>query len=125
MVSLLLAACCFGPLTHAAFEKDNTPAAQVDTTLQFSVEKTLQVTLGDSSVFFVNNGTGPYTVVSSDDSVATATVKKHEIKVTGLKEGTVVITVADKNNLTGSLSVTVVAPEPDTPDGNESMVTVK
>lgn len=55
----------------------------------------------------VSGGTEPYVVKSGDAKIATASVNKNVITVTGVKEGKVTLTVTDKNKKTAMLSVTV------------------
>lgn len=57
----------------------------------------------------VKNGTQPFTVKSSDEKIATVKVEKEKITVTGVAGGTATISVVDKNQTTGSFTVTVKA----------------
>ena len=58
----------------------------------------------------IANGTQPFTVKSSDMKLATVTVDKNTLTVTGVKEGKGTIMVTDKNKVMGTLPFTVVAP---------------
>ncbi len=62
---------------------------------------------GKEDVVTVKGGTTPYTATVKDASIASATVKDATITVKGLKAGTTTVTVADKENITGSFTVTV------------------
>ncbi len=55
----------------------------------------------------VSGGTAPFTVASSDDKIATAKADKSTITVTGVKEGTAIITVTDAKQIKGKFVVTV------------------
>lgn len=71
------------------------------TKAEVEVGKTVEVT--------VKNGTQPFTVKSSDEKIATVKVEKEKITVTGVAGGTATISVVDKNQTTGSFTVTVKA----------------
>ena len=63
--------------------------------------------VGEADTVTVSSGTAPYTAVVKDTKIATATVKDNKIAVKGVKAGTTIVTVTDKNKLTGTISVTI------------------
>lgn len=79
---------------------------KVATTLKFS-KTSVEVAAGKTETLKVTNGTQPFTVKSSDASIATVKVDKDEITVTGVKAGSVSIVVTDKDKNTGSVPVKV------------------
>lgn len=95
--------CCMFAMTVASCDKDDdeTPSA-----FKFNPAK-VEVAVGESANVTVNGGTEPYTVASSDVKIATVTVSKNTITVTGVKEGKVTLNVSDKNKKVGMIAVTV------------------
>lgn len=69
--------------------------------------KALSVAATKEGTVTVKSGTAPYTVVVKDTKVATATVKDAVITVKGVAAGTTTLTVVDKNQATGTVTVTV------------------
>lgn len=71
-----------------------------------SVSLTLAV--GSQNTVEVTSGSGNYSVVSSDEAVATAAMEGSQITVTGIGDGQAVITVTDMTSLqTATIEVTV------------------
>lgn len=58
----------------------------------------------------IGSGLAPFTVTSSNDKVATASVKDKSITITGVAEGYCFVKVTDKNNQTGQVIVAVKEP---------------
>lgn len=58
----------------------------------------------------ISGGISPYTAISGDVKIATATVKVDTLFVTGVKKGITSIAVKDKNQVSGTLNVTVNNP---------------
>lgn len=58
----------------------------------------------------IGSGTAPFTVVSSNSKVATATVKDKTVTIMGVAEGSVYVRVTDKNGQMGQTIVTVKQP---------------
>nr|WP_317196013.1 Ig-like domain-containing protein [Prevotella illustrans] len=99
-------------------------------TLKFNVAKVEVTPMGTAEVT-IGNGTQPFTVKSSDEKLATVTVAKNILTVTGVKEGKGTIMVTDKDKVMGTLPFMVVAPlsfdkqNVEVTVGQEVMVTVK
>ncbi len=55
----------------------------------------------------VSGGIVPYTAISSDQTIATVRVRTDTVFITGVKKGNSIVTVKDKNNISGKLPVTV------------------
>lgn len=68
-----------------------------------------EVTLlpSDQTTVSIRGGASPYKVISSDETVATATVQNDELSISSKKLGNTILTVTDKNNNIGELAVTV------------------
>ena len=71
----------------------------------------LNLTVGDIDSVKVTNGIPNYAVISADSTIATATIANDVVKIIGVKEGEVEITVSDKIRNTAKVSVTVKADE--------------
>lgn len=72
----------------------------------------VEMTVGDSTTVTVSNGTSPFTVASSDQTIATAeadTANAGKIIIKGLKIGSATVNIVDNNKLSGKVSVTVKA----------------
>lgn len=69
----------------------------------------VEVEAGKSQTVALSNGTEAYTVKSSDEATAKATVEKSTMTVSGIKEGKCTIVVTDSKKLTASVNVTVKA----------------
>lgn len=78
-------------------------------TLKFTPTKST-VVVGKSDTIKVSAGVAPYTAVSSDVKIATVKVEAASVIVTGVKKGVATVTVKDKNQLAGTLAVTVNNP---------------
>lgn len=102
--TMTLAACGFAAFAFASCDKNDNknPIAQ----LKFT-PATVEVMAGATANVTVTGGVAPYTAVSVDGKTATVKVDKNMLTVTGVKTGTTGITVADKNRLTGRLTVIV------------------
>jgi len=74
--------------------------------LVFSPTKA-EVATGKTGIVNVTGGTIPYSVSVADKTVATATVDKGAITITGVKVGTTTITVTDKDKVTATFDVTI------------------
>lgn len=92
------------PFTLASCDDDDDD--KVASVLKFSADKP-EVVVGKTAAVTVSGGTAPYTVASSDQKIATVTVDKTAITITGVKVGTATIAVTDKNKIAGKISVTV------------------
>lgn len=69
----------------------------------------VEVEVGKTQTVALSNGTEAYTVKSSDEATAKATVEKSTMTVSGIKEGKCTIVVTDSKKLTASVNVTVKA----------------
>ena len=65
------------------------------------------VGIGEETVVSVLSGTAPYTVKSSDEEVATASISGLKITIKGIKVGITTLTVTDANKRTGLIFITV------------------
>lgn len=65
------------------------------------------VAVGSSQTVAVAGGTEAYTIKSSDEKIAKASVNKSTITVSGVKEGKATMIVTDSKKITGSFNVTV------------------
>lgn len=79
---------------------------------------------GATATVTVSGGTAPFTVVSSDAKIATTKADKNTITVTGIKEGTVTITVTDAKQIKGKFAVTVKKSADGTLDFDKKSVSV-
>ena len=104
--SIVLAACCLSSVMFASCSRDDDDKKAQ---LKFSAAKVEVIPTGTANVT-IANGTQPFTVKSSDMKLATVTVDKNTLTVTGVKEGKGTIMVTDKNKVMGTLPFTVVAP---------------
>lgn len=66
-----------------------------------------EVSVGSEAVVTVKNGNAPYTVAVEDNAIASATVEDATITIKGLEAGTTTLTVTDKDEKTGTITVTV------------------
>ena len=92
----------FAMFTVSCSHDDEKPAAM----LKFNPFKA-EVQVGATTSVAITGGTAPYTVKAGNEKVATATVDKNIITVTGVKKGTTSILVTDKNKLSRQLPVIV------------------
>jgi hypothetical protein len=100
----LLFSVLFLSVIFVSCKKDETTNSVI-----FSSSK-VEVPVGKSDSVKVNVGLTPFTLLAADNTIATAKVSSKlnsYIVVTGVKEGTTLITVTDKDKKTGKLSVTV------------------
>ena len=67
----------------------------------------VNVTAGKEEVVTIKSGKAPYTVMSKDMKIATATVKDSKVTIKGVKAGTTMVTVTDKDKTMGTIAVTV------------------
>ena len=71
----------------------------------------------------ITSGSGYYTIESSDESIATATIKGNSITITAASAGNATITVTDTNSgQTATIEVTVTAPINLYPDNHPHMI---
>ncbi len=68
------------------------------------------VDAGQIQKVLICGGSGTYTAKSGDAATATVSVDKDTLFVTGVKAGKATVIVTDSKNVTGNLSVTVLAP---------------
>ncbi len=100
-----MAALCLGSFVFTSCDPDDNKTPD---SLTFSVAKA-EVEVGKTVEVTVKNGTQPFTVKSSDEKLATVTVDKEKITVTGVATGAATISVADNNRAIGSFTVEVKA----------------
>ena len=100
-----MAALCLGSFVFTSCDKNDNKTPDP---LTFSVAKA-EVEVGKTVEVTVKNGTQPFTVKSSDEKLATVTVDKEKITVTGVATGTATISVTDNNKAIGSFTVEVKA----------------
>lgn len=103
--TVVTAALCLGSFAFVSCDKNSNKTPDP---LTFSVTKA-EVEVGKTVEVTVKNGKQPFTVKSSGEKVATVKVEKEKITVTGVAEGTATISVVDKDQATGSFTVTVKA----------------
>lgn len=101
-VAMVMSICSLG---FTSCDNDDEPKGNY---FKFNPEK-VEVAPGKTATVSIKGGTAPYTVVSSDAKIATATVSGSTITVSGVKDGNAFINVTDKNKLTGKFTVTVTA----------------
>lgn len=80
-----------------------TPAAEL------SVPATATVEVGKTVEVQITGGTADFAVTSSDETIATATLKDKTITITGVAVGTADVTVTDGDSKTAKVTVTVKA----------------
>lgn len=104
-------------------DDDNTPAIKFN-------PSTVSAVVGETQKVLMSGGDGTYSAKSSDATIATVSVVKDTVFVTGVKAGKTTILVTDSKNVAGSLSATVVdalavdKSEPSVAVGKEEAVTV-
>lgn len=103
--TVVTAALCLGSFAFVSCDKNSNKTPDP---LTFSVTKA-EVEVGKTVEVTVKNGKQPFIVKSSGEKVATVKVEKEKITVTGVAEGTATISVVDKDQATGSFTVTVKA----------------
>ena len=67
----------------------------------------VSVGVGETAVVKVLLGKGTYVATPDKAGVASVTVNENEISITGMSAGETTINIKDKENLTGSVKVTV------------------
>lgn len=67
----------------------------------------VEVVVGKTVTVTVSDGTAPYTATSSDAKIAVAKSNKNAIVITGVKDGSAMITITDRKGITGKVAVTV------------------
>lgn len=97
---MLLVIYCLTSYVLVSCDNDDKPDLKVST-------DKVEVTAGKTVTVTVSGGTAPYTVISSDVKIATAMPTKNAITITGIKEGSVIITITDRKRFTGKVAVTV------------------
>lgn len=55
----------------------------------------------------IEGGTAPFTATVEDETIATAEIAENKITIKGVKAGTTTITVSDKEEVSGTISVTI------------------
>jgi Pilus formation protein N terminal region len=74
--------------------------------LSFNPSK-VEVFISQKDTVSVTGGTTPLAVSVADSTIAKAKTDNNKVIVTGVKEGSTVVTVVDKNKVSGKLNVTV------------------
>jgi hypothetical protein len=100
--------------TTSVVISDGTTANQTKTVeitvtpaVALSVPATATVEVGKTTEVKITGGTADFTVTSSDDATATATLKDKTIIISGVAEGSATITVEDSADPKGTATVTV------------------
>ena len=90
-------------------EDDTGATATIDVTISgLTLDKTSIIVQPAGSVTItVLTGTPPYSVVSSDDTIATALITSDKITITGVAKGSSTITVTDSSSVSAVISVQV------------------
>ena len=102
--STAVAVCCLTSFAFASCSKnDDTPPISH---LTFDKNK-VELAEGNKVTVKVGGGVEPYKVTPGDAKIATATVEKNVITITGVKKGGTVINVSDKNKKSGIVTVVV------------------
>lgn len=111
--SMALVICCLTSFVLVSCDKDDDKP-----NLKISPNK-VEVAVGKTVTVSVSNGTAPYTTKSSDAKIAVAKSDKNAIVITGVKDGSAMITITDRKGVTGKVAVTVrtVKETPKTPKG--------
>lgn len=104
-VAMMTAMSIFALTFTACSDDDDEPV----NTLKLSSTKVEVAPKGTATVT-IGSGTAPFSVSSSNDKVATASVKDKAITITGVAEGNAFVKVTDKSNQTGQIIVTVKEP---------------
>lgn len=101
--AMMMAAIGLAAMTFTSCDKDHDKPVK---TLKLSQTKVEIAPKAEASVT-VGNGTAPFTATSSNEKVATASVKDKTITITGVAEGGALVKVTDKTGQTGQVIVTV------------------
>lgn len=110
-ITAAMLACVFA-ISVISCDNDDEPK---DPQLKFDPAN-VAVAPGATATVTINGGTAPYTVASSDDKIATASVNDNTITITGVEEGTTTIVVTDAKSLKGEIAVSVSGLGFDKPD---------
>ena len=102
--SMALVICCLTSFVLVSCDKDDDKP-----NLKISPNK-VEVAVGKTVTVSVSNGTAPYTTKSSDAKIAVAKSDKNAIVITGVKDGSAMITITDRKGVT-------VKETPKTPKG--------
>lgn len=70
-------------------------------------KKDVTIEVDKNDVVTVQGGTEPYTAKVKDETIATAEVNQNKVTVKGVKVGTTTITITDKEEKSGTISVTI------------------
>jgi len=90
---------------------DPTPTPPTDPSTSLDVSQdSLSLSKGEVKSISVTGGTSPYTVTSSDISVATAIIGGARVIVTGVAKGFAIITITDSDSNSVDVSVKVYDP---------------
>ena len=108
--SMALVICCLTSFVLVSCDKDDDKP-----NLKISPNK-VEVAVGKTVTVSVSNGTAPYTTKSSDAKIAVAKSDKNAIVITGVKDGSAMITITDRKGDKQSITVSV---------GKDGIVTVK
>jgi hypothetical protein len=88
--------------TFVACDKDDDKPQS----LSFNKSK-VEVIVSKSDTTTVIGGTAPFSISVADSTIAKAKINSSKVIVSGVKEGSTVVTVMDKNKVSGKLNVTV------------------
>jgi len=75
--------------------------------IKFS-KKNVEIIIGKTEKVTISGGESPYTVASSDATVASVAIAQSEMTLTSIKKGNVIITVTDKAGKIGKLNVAAI-----------------
>lgn len=107
--TMLMAISCVSLFAFVACSDDDDD--KVNETLKIKPEK-IEIVVEETGKAVISDGTAPYTVAISDKDIAKAEMDADTVVITGLKEGSAIITITDKNKFSGKVTVTVKeAPE--------------
>lgn len=101
--SLLMAMMAISTVTLTSCDNDDDEPVNA---LKFG-SKAVEVNVGESVSTTISGGTTPYTAVSSNKNIAEGTINQSSIVISGKQKGQAILTVTDKNNLQGRITVTV------------------
>mgnify|MGYP001516724225 CR=1 FL=1 len=87
--SMALVICCLTSFVLVSCDKDDDKP-----NLKISPNK-VEVAVGKTVTVSVSNGTAPYTTKSSDAKIAVAKSDKNAIVITGVKDGSAMITITE------------------------------
>jgi hypothetical protein len=93
-------------LSFASCDKDDDSNNNISGIFKFSPNPA-SAEVGKTANITISGGTAPYAITIGDSLIAKATVTNNIITVTGIKEGSTMITVSDKNKNMGKLNVNI------------------